>query len=587
MVLRLVLGEDVMVVVCAYAPHARLGDQEKKEFRECLDAIVGAISRDERICIGGDFNGHIGKDNDGFQGVHGGFGFGNRNETGTDLLDFALAHDLGIINSFFKKRDSHLITFRSGGRNTQIDYLLMRQGDRRWWKDCKVIPGETVVAQHQLLVADIGFRNTMIARERNFRPRIRWGNLKDEKLSLFREKLVSSNLVQLDGDSSQMWEDLATKITQVAKETLGFTTGKASGYKESWWWNEIVQNKIRDKQWSFSELMRCTNEEERVGLRETYKKAKREAKKAVSEAKNMAYKQIRITQEEVRNALRKMGRAKAVGLDNIPIEVWKCLGEEGVMWLTTLFNTILKTEKMPDQWRSSVVVPIYKNKGDAQCCGNYRGIKLLSHTMKLWERVIDVRLKRETHVKMNQFRFMPGRSTTEAIHILRRLMEKYRDKKLSLHMVFIDLEKAYDSVPRQLLWDCLESKGVRGKYIKIIRDMYAKSETSVRAPVRDTDFFPVEAGLHQGSALSPFLFVVVLDKLSKLIHPWCMLFADDFVLIAESKQDLNMRLEEWRSALESKGLKISRSKTEYLYCDFGGVNDDEDVQIAIEGQEVP
>ncbi|XP_076921463.1 uncharacterized protein LOC143582871 [Bidens hawaiensis] len=129
MVLRLVLGEDVVVVVCAYAPHAGLGDQEKKEFWEFLDAIVGAISRDERICIGGDFNGHIGKDNDGLQGVHGGFGFGNRNETGTDLLDFALAHDLGIINSFFKKRDSHLITFRSGGRNTQIDYLLMRQGE--------------------------------------------------------------------------------------------------------------------------------------------------------------------------------------------------------------------------------------------------------------------------------------------------------------------------------------------------------------------------------------------------------------------------------------------------------------------------
>ncbi|XP_076894172.1 uncharacterized protein LOC143546373 [Bidens hawaiensis] len=207
-----------------------------------------------------------------------------------------------------------------------------------------------------------------------------------------------------------------------------------------------------------------------------------------------------------------MGRAKAVGLDNIPIEVWKCLGEEEVMWLTTLFNTILKTEKMPDQWRSSVVVPIYKNKGDAQCCGNYRGIKLLSHTMKLWERVIDVRLRRETQVKMNQFGFMPGRSTTEAIHILRRLMEKYRDKKL------------------------------------------------------------------------------VLDELSKLIKdtvPWCMLFADDIVLIAESKQDLNMRLEDWRSALESKGLKISRSKTEYLYCGFGGVNDDEDVQIAIKGQEVP
>ncbi|XP_076948648.1 uncharacterized protein LOC143620988 [Bidens hawaiensis] len=118
-------------------------------------------------------------------------------------------------------------------------------------------------------------------------------------------------------------------------------------------------------------------------------------------------------------------------------------------------------------------------------------------------------------------------------------------------------------------------------------DMHAKSETSVRAPVGDTDFFHVEVGLHQGSTLSPFLFAVVLDELSKLnIVPWYMLFADNIVLIAESKQALNMRLEEWRSALESKGLKISRSKTEYLYCDFGGVNDDEEDQITIESQEV-
>ncbi|XP_076914081.1 uncharacterized protein LOC143572952 [Bidens hawaiensis] len=286
-----------------------------------------------------------------------------------------------------------------------------------------------------------------------------------------------------------MWEDLASKITQVAKETLEVTTGKASGHKKSWWWNKIVQDKIRDKQWSFRELMRCTNEKERVKLRETYNKAKREANKKQSSGENDMFKIAkarerrmqdlgvvkfikgedgrilakeqdiklrwqtyfhnlfnsgsvhqkqnenttiqqrnncyyrRITQEKVRNALRKMGRAKAVGLESIPIEVWKCLGEEGVMWLTTLFNTILKTEKMPDQWRSSVVVPIYKNKGDTQCCGNYRGIKLLSHTMKLWERVIDVRLRPETQVEMNQFGFVPGRSTraTATLYFLKNI----------------------------------------------------------------------------------------------------------------------------------------------------------------------
>ena len=73
---------------------------------------------------------------------------------------------------------------------------------------------------------------------------------------------------------------------------------------------------------------------------------------------------------------------------------------------------------MPEEWRKSTLIPLYKNKGDIQDCSNYRGIKLISHTMKLWERVIEYRLKEHAKIAENQFGFMPGRSTIEAIHIL-------------------------------------------------------------------------------------------------------------------------------------------------------------------------
>src|SRR3954469_12484439 len=94
---------------------------------------------------------------------------------------------------------------------------------------------------------------------------------------------------------------------------------------------------------------------------------------------------------------------------------WKACGTTSTTWLTSLFNKILESGKMPDAWRNSTIVPIYKKKGDIQQCGSYRGIKLMSHTMKLWERVIDARLRATMDVAPNQLGFVPGRSTTDGI----------------------------------------------------------------------------------------------------------------------------------------------------------------------------
>ena len=175
-----------------------------------------------------------------------------------------------------------------------------------------------------------------------------------------------------------------------------------------------------------------------------------------------------ITSDEVVEALQKMKSGKAVGPDNIPAEAWKCLGHMGVEMLRHLFNRILKTGRMPDEWRNSTLVPIYKNKGDIQDCGNYRGIKLMSHSMKIWERVMDMRLRQVVSISPEQFAFMPGRSTTDAIFALRQVIEKYREGQQSLHCIFIDSEKAYDRVPRAEVWNCMREKGVCEKYIRVV-----------------------------------------------------------------------------------------------------------------------
>jgi len=181
--------------------------------------------------------------------------------------------------------------------------------------------------------------------------------------------------------------------------------------------------------------------------------------------------------------------------------------------------------------------------------------------MKLWETVIEKRLRKNISISENQFGFMPGRSIIEAIYLLKRLMGLYRDRRVDLHMVFIDLEKAYDRIPCELLWRYLEKKRVLPVYIRVIKDMNEGSRINFRTPGGVTNDFNVGMGLHQGSALSPFLFTLGIDELTKEIQdelPCYMLFADDIVLVDEIKEEVNDKLEQWRHTLEFRGFRVSR-----------------------------
>ncbi|KAK3510406.1 hypothetical protein QTP70_005898 [Hemibagrus guttatus] len=503
MSLKLEIEGVMLNVVSGYAPQVGCELEEKERFWSELDEVMESIPTGERVVIGADFNGHVGEGNTGDEEVMGKFGVKERNLEGQMVVDFAKRMDMGVVNTYFQKREEHRVTYKSGGRRTQV-----------------VLPDD--------------------------------------------------------------WETTAEVIRETGRKVLGVSSGRRKEDKETWWWNEEVQDSIQRKRLAKKKWDMDRTEENR----QEYKELQRRVKREVSKAKQKAYEELytRLDTREGEKDLYRLARQRdRDGKDVQQIRVIKdrdgrvLTSEESVQrrwkeYFEELMNEenerekrvegvnsveqkvdkirkdevrkalkrMKKSERMPEEWRRSVVVPIFKNKGDVQSCSNYRGIKLMSHTMK---------------------------STTDAIFALRILMEKYRDGQKELHCVFVDLEKAYDRVPREELWYCMRKSGVAEKYVRVVQDMYERSRTVVRCAVGQTEEFNVEVGLHQGSALSPFLFAIVMDQLSEEVRqesPWTMMFADDIVICSESREQVEENLERWRFALERRGMKVSRSKTEYM-----------------------
>ncbi|KAJ2943370.1 hypothetical protein O0L34_g12180 [Tuta absoluta] len=291
-----------------------------------------------------------------------------------------------------------------------------------------------------------------------------------------------------------------------------------------------------------------------------------------------------ITPQEVKSALKKMSNKKSPGPDGIPIEVWKCLGEKSIYLLTHLFLKAMETSKIPDAWRLSTIIPLYKGKGCRYECNNYRGIKLMSHTMKLYERIIDARVRSESSLSANQFGFVPGLSTIDPMFAINMIGQECRANNTPLYLAFLDMEKAFDRVPRPTIWWSLRKKNIPERYVDIIADMYKNVKSIIRTTVGQTKPIAVTEGVHQGSVLSPYLFCLVMDALTEkaqALVPWTFIYADDVAICTTSQSELEHALNEWKRQLQTGGLMLSVAKTQYMVCNNLGASED---PLVIDGQ---
>ena len=226
MLLKVLVGKRVVAIISAYAPQQGLSDEAKERFYADLIYHTSKIDEKEFILLGGDLNGHVGETTSGYDNVHGGFGYGTRNAEGERILEFGLALNMVVCNTLYKKRACRLLTYSSGGVNTQIDYIMMKSGDKKFLKDIKVIPSEEVFIQHKLVVCDINIRFKKEVKK-PYVPRLKVWKLKDadtkeEFVSAIEEQSLADDTVN---GVDECWEKLKRILLGATEKVCGRTKG--------------------------------------------------------------------------------------------------------------------------------------------------------------------------------------------------------------------------------------------------------------------------------------------------------------------------------------------------------------------------
>lgn len=215
------------------------------------------------------------------------------------------------------------------------------------------------------------------------------------------------------------------------------------------------------------------------------------------------------TEEEIESALSKLKNGKAGGKTGILPELIKYGGAE--LWdrILDLVKMVWEEEAVVRDWKDATIIPIPK-KGNLQVCDNWRGISLLDVVGKLFARVIQERLQviAEEILPESQCGFRKSRGCVDMIFVARQLVEKTIEHDDTLFVLFVDLKKAYDSIPRQALWSVLKKVGVPPKMLSIIRTFHEGMRAEVSVKDMTTDTIEVMNGLRQGCTLAPTLFNV-------------------------------------------------------------------------------
>ena len=250
---------------------------------------------------------------------------------------------------------------------------------------------------------------------------------------------------------------------------------------------------------------------------------------------------------------------KAVGVDNLSNEMIASLIDIYPELVLKLFNSILNSGEIMPDWVISYIVPIHKT-GPRSDPSNYRGISLLSCLGKFFLSILNKRLTKfcieKGVLSDTQLGFMKGNRCSDAHVLIHNLIDKYCHKyNKKMYSCFIDLSKAFDTVPRDILLRKLKEIGITGNFFNIIRNIYTNDKAFIKLDGQITQSFSINQGVRQGCVLSPILFNIFMADLAKSLNSTdtgflmenikinSLFWADDIVLFANSPLELEQLLD--------------------------------------------
>ena len=284
---------------------------------------------------------------------------------------------------------------------------------------------------------------------------------------------------------------------------------------------------------------------------------------------------------EVKSVIKELKVGKASGHDNVVNEALKAAPEVFFDMVTTMYNRVKDQSKVPRSWNRGKVVLIHK-KGSRTDSSNYRPITVLTAMNGTYSKILNARLVEvvERHRLLGEVQngFRKGRSGSDSAFVLNTVLWKSLAKHNKVHVSFLDLQKAYDSVDRNILWNKLRKLGFGGKFLDSIISMYKGDFVTCQTNGVTTEPVYLGRGLRQGCSLSPLLFALYVVDMSRelvssnlgvLLRKICvsaLLFADDIVLIGKSSEALKLLLRIIQKHCTNLRMKISITKSKVMSC---------------------